>query len=342
MFSGKNSQKRVSILTLAAFVTTLVFNAFATSANAAGVAVTVSSPADGEFAASTDQDVTFGYVTSSEYAAADVITVTITPAVASAVANCAAPTVDADGDTTDDGAFGSFTTSGATYTFTDPTTDASTTGVDLCLNFQNDTATGIYSIAFTDTNGDYGATLIYVGDDNDVTVTANVAPTLSLAIRNDADTADTNVCALGTLTTTTVEDCAYRIKVSTNSTSGYTVTIDSDGDLRLSGSGDVADNLDIDPIAENGTIASGTEGYGIVFNGGAATAGSITESGDFNDDDTPIPMTATTLFTSDGPNAPTATDTTNTALVTHEAAIDASTSAGSYTQIVTYLASASF
>lgn len=313
--------------------------------NAAGVSVDVTAPSNAEFAASTDTDVTFDYTTSAtEFASADTITIVISPAVASAVSDCASPTLDLDGDTTNDGAFGSFTTTGAVYTLTAATTTANTGDAEMCLNFQVDTVAGIYSIAvYDDNDNDYGAALIYVGDDNDVTVTAQVQPTLSFAIRNSADTSDTNACDLGVLDTASVNTCLYRLKPATNAASGYTVQINSDGDLRISGSGDVADALDIDPVTENSTVGAGTEDYGIAFNGGAATGGAITESGDFNDDDTPIPISsATNLYTSNGPNNPGATDTTNTALVTHRAAMDNDTETGNYSQTVTYYASATF
>ena len=328
-----------------AIVVSFIFPLLSTDSKAAGVGVTVSAPADAEFPASTETDVTFGYTTSAtEYANADVITVEIAPAVAAAVAGCTSPTTDIDTDTTTDGAFGTFTTTGAVYTLTAATTTASSTGVDLCLKFPATTATGIYSIAITDDNdNDFGAALVYVGDDNDVTVTAAVQPLLSFAIRNTADNGDTNTCDLGVLDTTTVFTCSYRLKPSTNSASGYTVQINSDGDLRSSGSGDVADSLDIDLVTEDTTVTAGTEDYGIAFVGGAATGGNITESGDFNDDDTPIPISsATNIYTSDGPNNPTSTDTTNTALVTHRAAMDFDTLTGTYSQIVTYYVSASF
>lgn len=337
-------RKSLTLLIIGSLLISLILNIARTEVNAAGVTVSVSSPTNGEFAALTATNVTFGYNTTIEYSIADTISVGIAPAVASAVTNCTSPTTNADGDGSVDGSFGSFSTTGATYTFTAATTQAVSSGVDLCLRFASTTATGIYSIGFTDSNGDFGATLIYVGDDNDVTVTATVTPLLSMAIRNSGDTGDTNACDLGTLTTSAVNTCAYRIKVNTNANSGYTVTINSDGDLRKSGSGDVADAEDLDPIVENNTVTAGTEGYGIAFNGGAATGGAVTESGNFNDDDTPIPISsATNLYTSNGPNNPGASgDTTNTALVTHRATVDAGTETGNYSHIVTYLTSASF
>ena len=345
----KKLSKKTTLLFLSLMVTatmlSIVLSVVSSKSFALGVSVTVSSPANAEFPASTATDVTFGYTTSaSEYASSNTITITIEPAVAAAVADCTSATTDIDTDTTTDGSFGTFSTTGAVYTLTTATTTASSTGVDLCLRFPATTAAGIYSISTADDNdNDSGAALVYVGDDNDVTVTAVTQPILSFTIRNTTDGADTNACELGVLGTTTVFTCSYRLKPSTNSASGYTVQVNSDGDLRISGSGDVGDGLDIDLVTENSTVTAGTEGYGIALVGGSATGGNITESGDFDDDDTPIPISSpTNIYTSDGPNNPTATDTTNTALVTHRAAIDFGTSAGSYSHAITYYVSASF
>ena len=168
-------------------------------------------------------------------------------------------------------------------------------------------------------------------------VTAQVQPTLAFVIRNAADDADTNVCELGVLSMATVNECEYRLKVTTNADSGYTVTIIADGALVDSVSND------IDAIAEESVVTAGTEGYGVEFAGGAITGGTVTESGDFSDDDTPLPTgTAANLYVADGNNNPTATDTTNTALVTHRATVDADTPTGNYSQTVTYTVTASF
>ncbi len=340
----KQNKSIFALLVLIMFVFFQYF-VYSSPIYASGVSLDVTSPTDGEFDASTDTDVTFDYTPSStEFGIGDIITIVISPSVVSAVDDCASATDDLDQDTTTDGSFGSFTTSGAVYTVSAATTQATGTDAEMCLNFQNDTVAGIYSISFYDDNdNDYGSALIYVGDDNDVTVTGEVQPTLSFAIRNSTDTSDTNACDLGVLDISSVSTCEYRLKPATNASSGYTVQIDSDGDLRRSGSGDVADSEDIDPVTENNTVGAGTEDYGIAFNGGSATGGNITESGDFNDDDTPIPISSkTNLYTSDGPNSPSSPDTTNTALVTHRAAIDNSTNTGNYSHTISYYASASF
>lgn len=310
---------------------------------AAGVVLSVTSPALAEFAATTATDVTFRYDPSStEFAAANTITVK-TPDVGGNFIDCATATTDLDGDATGDGAFGSFSQTGAVYTLTQATTTATSTYATLCLKFPATTSAGIYSISINDNNDyDYGSALVYVGDDNDIAVTADVIAILSFALRNSADTSDTNACALGTLDLTTVKTCAYRVKPATNAASGYTVQVDTDGDLRRSGSGNVADSEDLDPIPEGNTVSSGSEGYGIAFVGGSCTGGSITEAGDFTDDDTPLPMTSANMYSCDGPNSPASTDTTNTALVTHRAGMDAGTLTGNYSQTTTYYVSAAF
>lgn len=186
--------------------------------------------------------------------------------------------------------------------------------------------------------GDYGAAMEYVGDDNDVNVTAMVNPNLTFSIRNSSDVSDTNACDLGVLALAAVQTCQYRLKVSTNAESGYTVQIDSDGGLVNAGA------ASIDPITEDTTVTAGAEGYGVAFVGGSSSEGgvSITETPDYDDDDTPIPASSTQIYASDGPNNPGSTDTVNTALVTHRAAIDGATESGYYTQVVTYTVTASF
>ena len=87
--------------------------------------------------------------------------------------------------------------------------------------------------------------LIYTLDgDNDVVVCSQVLPTLSFNIRDLGDTTDTNVCALGALTTATtpntdgtddgVGECGYSLAVGTNSSSGFQVQINADDNTRYS------------------------------------------------------------------------------------------------------------
>jgi hypothetical protein len=257
--------------------------------------------------------------------------------------------LDADitvaGTNIDSAAESNLTATGFTTTLT--TSADVTTAITITIGGTNQLTTpataGNYSFAVITSVGDYGAALQYVGNDNDVTVSAVVSPLLSFAIRSTADDADTNACALGYLNLTSVSSCSYRLKVTTNAGLGYSVSVTTDGDLRKNGgTGDVADADDITPVTEDSTVSAGNEGYGIAFAGGSTTNGSITASGDFSDDDTPLPLAATTLYSSSGPNNPSSTDTTNTALVTHRAAASGATGTGNYTQLVTYTVTASF
>jgi hypothetical protein len=184
---------------------------------------------------------------------------------------------------------------------------------------------------------------MYTADDNDVLVTATVAPNLSLIIRNTADTADTNVCDLGELSSASVSTCDYRVAVGTNATGGLQLQITSDGDL------DTAGVDTIDAVAEDSVVAAGSEEYGIAVT--AATAGGetggaftnpIAEDGDFNDDDTPIPTSATNFLSYASAFQYTPLTLTTSSLVTHRASIDAATMAGSYDQVVTYTITATF
>ena len=124
-----------------------------------------------------------------------------------------------------------------------------------------------YSIAVV-TNADSGAGVGYVGNANDVTVSATVLPNLALTIDNaDATkcvtTSGVTACNVGVVTTAAVNTGNYDVNVGTNAASGATLKITSDGLLRNG-----SDN--IDDIAENSTVSAGTEGNGIAVTSDAA------------------------------------------------------------------------
>lgn len=169
------------------------------------------------------------------------------------------------------------------------------------------------------TNDDEGAGVAYVGNNNDVTVTANVLPLLNLTISD-------NTMDLGTVLTTAVSTADHTISVGTNASSGATVHIIADGALNSGG------NAWTD-VVENNAVVAGTEGYGIAVTNGAGW----TESANFDDDDTPIPLITTDLMTSAG-----AIDDTITTTIQYRAAVDATTPSGTYDQVVTYTATADF
>lgn len=246
-------------------------------------------------------------------------------------------TVDIDADGNEDGSFG-FVSNVATYTMTTSTSIASTTGVEFCVAVLTD-ATPANGANVLITNGaatQGGAVLIYSGDDNDILVTATVYDDLYFALRDSTLDADTNVCALGTLDYANVHECEYRLAISTSAGNGFTAYVwDASSTPGL-----VNENsTEITKVIEDSTnVVAGTEGYGIEFTGATA----LTEAGDFSDDDTPIPASKTAMLTHTSGHTYSFADPTTSSLVTHKAAISASTEAGSYTQTVSYYLTANY
>ncbi len=164
---------------------------------------------------------------------------------------------------------------------------------------------------------------------------------LSFAIRNSAETVDTNVCDLGVLTTASVSSCAYRLKIGSTAPGGFQVGVWADDQLNQS-----TIIIDIDDIIENSTAAAGIEGHGIAVaspvNSGGGTATTWTEQSPLDDDDTPIPVAEANMDVIFSTNGTQEIDifgsgnTTGTTLITHNAAISTATQTGSYDQIVTY------
>ncbi len=160
-----------------------------------------------------------------------------------------------------------------------------------------------------------------------VTITATIDPYFTFQISSDT-------CALGTLTTDSVNTCQYTLAVGTNANNGAVITIQaiSDGtNAYLNRDG--APDTYINDITENTLVTAGSEGYGI-----AVTAGSgWTEEGDFNDDDTPIPSSVTNILSTSGPILSSVSST-----ITHKAAISTTTESGTYSQTVQYIATGTF
>ena len=349
--------KKIVALTIFAMVMS-----FVPMANASGVVLTVTPDV---LTAATATDVVLSWTASGiSYDSGDTIVLAIkddtdTLIAGTPTAHTTAET-NIDDDANDNDGSATYAAGLVTYTISSGALVTTTTRT---LGFKTPALdAGVYSISMVDSgNSDFGAVLMYVGEDNVVVITADVGPQLNFVIRTNTDqqnlgddndatpgTAPTtevpNNCRLGTLSLTAVNSCSYRLKVSTNASSGYTVKIAADGDLSKTTTGDVADIDDIDPVVEDLTVIVGSEAYGIAFNPGSATLGVTAADGDFTDDDTPIgpATTAYTLYTSTGPNSPAATDTANTALVTHIASMDTGTASGFYTQKVTYTVTGSF
>jgi hypothetical protein len=204
---------------------------------------------------------------------------------------------------------------------------------------------GNYSFLFSSSAGDFGGVLQYIGSANVVNVTAFVPLNLSLVIRDSGDTANTNTCAMGTLSTSSVGSCSYRLKIGTNATSGYTVNVTTSGNF-TNGTYNMTNAV----AGATGTaIAAGTETYGVKATAGALTsnASGITLATVYGTGASNVVSYVNTssalLATATSPNAPaTSADTTNTILINHKAAIAADTRGGLYTQTATYTVVASF
>lgn len=206
------------------------------------------------------------------------------------------------------------------------------------------------------TSHDSGAFLYYVGNGNDVVIRGRVENTLAFVIRDAADTADQanvdglavgpNLCQLtpDPMATTTVSTCDYRLKVTTNAQNGYAVSYASSANNFTNGT-----HVMTNAAAGGVDVVAGTEAYGAVLAEGASSVvgSTVTRGATFTGTATDtFPVDATTaseMYSVSGSNSPAVSaDTTNTALVTHEAAIEAGTPAGIYTQTVTYTVTATF
>jgi hypothetical protein len=183
-----------------------------------------------------------------------------------------------------------------------------------------------------------------------INYTPNIStPSLSFAIRNSSDTANANNCILSQPSILAVSTCSYRLKISTNATNGYIVYIKTSGGLTnglytISNASAGSGGSGGDDISNT---TAGIEKYGVVISPGSTTSGSsITLASIFNAGTNAVlynyPSSATAIVQSTGANLPSATDTTNTILVTHKLNISSSTPPGNYTRTITYTVTGSF
>jgi hypothetical protein len=194
-----------------------------------------------------------------------------------------------------------------------------------------------YKVFFETLSSSYSPAL----KDVRIEYTPSDIPFLSFNIRNSDDTADQKLCNIELASTTTVENCSYRLKVNTNATNGYAIYAQTSGDLST-GSNNIQN---ADPGSGGGggsDISGGTAGverYGVFINPGSITSGSISLENLFDGGSNNVQYNHTSsqqILTATGPNSPAGTDTTNTSLVTHNLNIAADTPPGIYTQSITY------
>jgi hypothetical protein len=338
------NKKSISLLSAVAILVApaIALTALFTSPVSAAAVAVVATPNE----LTTGGDVTFTY---TAFNAVEALGTTylflVSPALTAATANCVVADLFADANGTDGaGVFGGFSTTGATFTTTTATVSAPRS---FCLSFPNETI-GSYSVAIVSSTGDFGAALVHYDDNNDILVTATVGPTLSFNIRNLADSADTNTCDLGNVTTTTVVnlnatddgvgECGYSLAIGTNSASGFQATIDADAALN-------AGLFTMTDLADNAAFVAGTESYGLA---NVTAPGAITENTTvgftFQTDSSPVPTIAPANFISAAaPFVYTAgVDATDVTTVMHGLTVGSATETGVYNQLVTYQVTANF
>lgn len=293
-------------------------------------------------AVSTGGTTTYAYTTSATLAIGSKIFLTY-PNAYTGTLSMANTTVNTVAPTTLTNAIGASTTT-STITLANSVTSGDTVIISTTALTTPPTA-GNYAITYTSSVGDFGGNFQYVGQVNVVNITASVPVSLSFVIRNPDDTANTNVCDLGTADTAAISSCSYRLKIGTNAKNGYLVSFLTSGAL-TDGTYLMTDAA---AGAAGTAIAAGTETYGVNI-----TPGSITAPGGTMTLATPYSTGAsnvvryntgsnTTILTANKPNSPAATaETTNTSLVTHKLAISTNTNSGNFTQSVTYFVSPSF
>jgi len=235
--------------------------------------------------------------------------------------------------------------SGSTRTYTlTPGATVAVGAVSIVVTGLTTPATqGNYPFTVITSTGDYGGSFQYVGQANVVNVRAVVPISLSFAIRNTGDTADTNTCDMGDLSTASVGTCSYRLKVGGNPANGFTISVATSGNFTNGVT--PFNNAAVGPAGTN--IVAGTENYGALITKGSITNGTTTLGAAYNagaiNSVSYVNAAPATLVTYSGPNNPLASlDTTNTVLVAHNAGIASDTPAGLYTQTVTYTVNPSF
>lgn len=220
------------------------------------------------------------------------------------------------------------------------TADAVGSGTVICHigdggsnNPKNPDLAGSYNVAVA-TSNDSGAGTIYIGDTNDVGVSVNMLSNLALSI-SGADgtycttTSGVTTCNLGTALTTNVVSGYYDVHVGSNAASGVTLLLGEDHNLQDGGG-----THDIDDIGAHGTVAFGTEGYGIA----ATTAGTWSIDSSYTPGDNPIVTGPDVLATTIGP----IDIIGNPVHIVHKVAIGSTTYAASYSHIATWTVSANF
>jgi len=217
-------------------------------ADASAVAVTFTdgnATGNATYAVSANADFGIEYASSAAYDAADTITLSLYDSNGSLYAQSFQDyTVGADTDpdtanatnTDADGSF-SFATPGKAIFTLGATNDG--TAIKLEAKFPATFASGVYSLSVISSDGDFSVISLYVGSANQVSVTANIEPTLSFSL-------GANSLALGTLTPGTPSTAASTVTAATNAAAGLTVNVRNTANGLNDGSGNSIDAVPAD------------------------------------------------------------------------------------------------
>src|SRR5688572_12103749 len=235
--------------------------------------------------------------------------------------------------------------------------DAATCGGLLTLgvfSVTNPGTAGSKTIPIAGTGGISGAFAIAIVDSDQMTVTATVASTITFDIDTavtDTESAAAYSVALGTVTTTDTRVSGSTDSVNfiwldldSNATAGAVVTVrNANGANGLVSTGTPADDID----SANGTMADGTENYGLCSVSESATTGTLDDVAPFDgtcaaNSETNVVGglngTDQTIYDTNG-----AAITVGRAQIAVQAAISTTTQGHSdYTDVLTFIATGTF
>ncbi len=199
----------------------------------------------------------------------------------------------------------------------------------------NNIAANSYIITIGGDFGDSGSIAIVIVDDDQVDVTANIDPTITFTL-------SANATAFGTLSPGIVDTSAPNITltIGTNAASGYTIGVRDAGSSTNPGLYKSAAPTDIigsadDTYANTADLSAVAAGYGLQASSATATiAARYDQSGDNVGG---LEITDTTLA-----SYATALASDHTITIVHKARSGAFKKAGSYSDTLTYIATANF
>ena len=182
------------------------------------------------------------------------------------------------------------------------------------------------------------ASLSYVGDDNDVNITAYVPAVLDLDIYEAGTNVETSSCDLGVLSVNKVNSCSYDISAGTNNPTGLTIMMHgvltsdwSTGSNTLTHS----DGSHTINAVSDGSVTAGYSEYGFQITDKGND--SFTANNSYDTQHSAVPSSesavATTSTTLDGAN-----DITKRLEITHYASMSNDTVSGNYSQGVVWTA----